>query len=55
MTASKAAKQEGYKSLQHVANLVGTSRENLCNWHNKKPNLFRCILIGAKHLQVCPD
>lgn len=55
LTASKEAKKTGYKSLQQVANIVGTSRENLINWHRDKPRLFRCILLGACQLKSVDD
>jgi rRNA maturation endonuclease Nob1 len=50
MTASKLAKEAGFKSLGDVAAITGESSSNLTKWHKNKPQLFRVILAGCKEI-----
>lgn len=47
MTAAKAAKEMGFKSLSQVSLVSGESSQNLNNWFNKKPLRFEVILLGS--------
>jgi hypothetical protein len=47
MTASKAAKELGLKSLVQVSEMTGQSSQTLINWYNDKPELFNIVLLGC--------
>ena len=47
MTASKKAKELGFKNLAQVQELSGQSQQNLDNWLKKKPLLFEVVLLGC--------
>jgi len=47
MTASKKAKELGFKNLAQVQELSGQSQQNLDNWFKKKPLLFEVVLLGC--------
>jgi hypothetical protein len=45
--ASDYARQQGAGSLERVAKIAGTSRQNLNNWSRDKPDLFRAVVAGV--------
>lgn len=47
MTAAKAAKAAGLKSLAVVSDLTGVSTQTLNNWFNDKPKLFEIVIAGC--------
>ncbi len=47
MSASKKAKELGFKNLAQVQELSGQSQQNLDNWFKKKPLLFEVVLLGC--------
>jgi len=47
MTASKQAKEVGFKSLSQVQKISGQSQQCLHNWSKNKPELFKVVLLGA--------
>jgi hypothetical protein len=48
MTAAEEAKQAGYKSLTHLANLSGKTTRCLRDWHRSNKPLFNAVLLGFK-------
>lgn len=53
MTASKQAKEAGFKSLAQVAELFGVTTQCLRNWHKDEPVKFKIVLFGCKeYLQM---
>jgi hypothetical protein len=50
MSASKQAKEAGYKSLSQVSEIIGKSTQTLNNWYNENPSLFKAVLVGAKNI-----
>ena len=47
MTASEAAKAQGFKSLIQVAELFGVTTQCLRNWHKNDPDKFEIVLLGC--------
>jgi hypothetical protein len=47
MSASKKAKELGFKNLAQVQELSGQSQQTLDNWFKKKPLLFEVVLFGC--------
>ncbi|MFY8352932.1 hypothetical protein AAEU29_20500 [Pseudoalteromonas sp. SSM20] len=51
MSASREAKKMGLKSLKIAMEMTGQSRQNLQNWYQDKPDLFRVIIEGCISIQ----
>lgn len=50
MTPSQQAKEAGLHGLHQVSRITGVSAQTLNNWHRNKPELFKAVIIGCKHL-----
>lgn len=47
MSASKAVKAHGFKSLKEIAELTGWSTDVLHIWYKKNPDRFNLVLLGC--------
>lgn len=47
MTAAQEAKQQGFKSLAQVAEMLGVTTQCLRNWHKDDKNKFNIVLLGC--------
>ena len=47
MTPSQQAKAAGLKNLLQVTSMTGTRAQTLINWHKRKPELFKIVLLGC--------
>lgn len=48
---SELCKLSGLTSMEELAELLQTSRQNLINWHREKPAMFDAMLAGAAMLK----